>query len=415
MSHRLRGARALIALLGLALFLGACSAGNDDTETLGSDPYLTEGGTARVFAQFEPGIQIMPMPNDVVWSADADPEDPGVQLPAEGALAQLAPIINAQNLLGFSPNMFLTVPVTGAVDPATLQLFVFRLDGQDFRTQASFQAVSDPIDDADPTTPAGVLKLLPNTPFAPGAWYAVAVKMGLEDADGFAVTPSFTMRALKSTEPFSTDSPFFNLEKLRAKFNEGGLFDGLAAATGAVLKTPWTRDDVLVLWTFHTAAVTLDLPPNAQTAPAPLAYSAFGTTLQTLKGLSGVLPADPELVWLNPATGEPTADPTGLPASIVLAGKGLPDISNLGSLYAGVFQSPDVASRGALTTAVPFILLTPAAGTVPYPVVVFQHGITRSKEDVLALANTLAGKGLAVISIDAPLHGDRAPVGETSG
>jgi pimeloyl-ACP methyl ester carboxylesterase len=44
----------------------------------------------------------------------------------------------------------------------------------------------------------------------------------------------------------------------------------------------------------------------------------------------------------------------------------------------------------------------PAAG---WPVVIFQHGITRNRTDMFAIAATLAGQGFAVIAIDAPLHG----------
>ena len=44
----------------------------------------------------------------------------------------------------------------------------------------------------------------------------------------------------------------------------------------------------------------------------------------------------------------------------------------------------------------------PAAG---WPVVIFQHGITRNREDLLAVADTLADAGFAAIAIDLPLHG----------
>ncbi len=44
----------------------------------------------------------------------------------------------------------------------------------------------------------------------------------------------------------------------------------------------------------------------------------------------------------------------------------------------------------------------PAAG---WPVVIFQHGITRNRTDMFAIAGTLAAQGFAVIAIDAPLHG----------
>lgn len=392
--------------LGLALFLSACSSNsNDDTDTLGQDPYVNADGTAKVFAQFEPGIQVMPLPNDVVWSADADPADPAIQLPATGALTQLAPVINAQHLLGLSPNMFLTVPLTAGVDPQTLRVFVFRLDAQEApRTEVSFQVITDRIGSAAPSTPHTVLKLLPNKPFTAGAFYGVAVKMGLKDATGHDVQPSFTMTALKSTAPFTADSPYAKFEPLRAKFNApGGLFDGLAQYTQAVLHSPWTRDDVLVLWTFHTASVTLDLTMP----PAPLAYAEFGTKLSGLKQLSESKPGSPGLVWLNPANHTPAANPVGIPASALLAGSGLPDIQYLKDIYAGVFQSPDLGAGGDQTTSVPFLIVTPTVGTAPHPVVVFQHGIGRDKTDAFAIANSLAAEGLAVLAIDAPLHGDR--------
>ena len=44
----------------------------------------------------------------------------------------------------------------------------------------------------------------------------------------------------------------------------------------------------------------------------------------------------------------------------------------------------------------------PAAG---WPIVIFQHGITRNRTDMFAIAGTLAAQGFAVIAIDAPLHG----------
>lgn len=46
--------------------------------------------------------------------------------------------------------------------------------------------------------------------------------------------------------------------------------------------------------------------------------------------------------------------------------------------------------------------VAPAGG---WPVVVFQHGITRNRTDMLALAPTLASAGFVVVAIDLPLHG----------
>ncbi len=62
------------------------------------------------------------------------------------------------------------------------------------------------------------------------------------------------------------------------------------------------------------------------------------------------------------------------------------------------------------TRNVPFIFLAPitAAPAGGYPVLIYQHGITSVKEDLLATVNTICGMGYAVIAIDAPLHGGLA-------
>ena len=60
---------------------------------------------------------------------------------------------------------------------------------------------------------------------------------------------------------------------------------------------------------------------------------------------------------------------------------------------------------------VPVLLVIPA-GTTDHsalPIVLFQHGLGESKTAVLALANTLAARGIASISIDIPFHGGRNP------
>jgi hypothetical protein len=46
--------------------------------------------------------------------------------------------------------------------------------------------------------------------------------------------------------------------------------------------------------------------------------------------------------------------------------------------------------------------VAPATG---WPVVIFQHGITRNRSDMLAIAPTLASAGFVVVAIDLPLHG----------
>jgi len=79
----------------------------------------------------------------------------------------------------------------------------------------------------------------------------------------------------------------------------------------------------------------------------------------------------------------------------------------------GVLQAARNATgklRGFYHTsrAVPFLVLAPKAGTGPYPVAIFMHGIGGQKEQVLGLANTLCAAGYAVVAIDQVRHGGLA-------
>ncbi|MGE4619026.1 MAG: hypothetical protein AAEJ04_04365 [Planctomycetota bacterium] len=65
------------------------------------------------------------------------------------------------------------------------------------------------------------------------------------------------------------------------------------------------------------------------------------------------------------------------------------------------------------TMEVPVLVATPdpsvlSSAPPPWPVVIFQHGITRSRFDAAAFTSLLCGAGYAVISMDAPLHGTTA-------
>lgn len=55
---------------------------------------------------------------------------------------------------------------------------------------------------------------------------------------------------------------------------------------------------------------------------------------------------------------------------------------------------------------IPLLITAPRAPTAsPPPVVVFQHGVTRDRTDVLAVADAFAAAGVVVVAADLPLHG----------
>ena len=409
----------------MLFMLVAVLAGCGDNDNNEAGPQTT------VFARFDPVA--LPMPNDASWGggpvflAPDDNDSP--------EMAGLKQLVNAQGILGLSPNMFLTLPLTGEVKSSTLDLLIFRTDDpqlptllyavatgnedlvhatlplMEFRDQNDFVIVDDFAN--------GVVKLLPKIPFTPGAAYAVVVNDNLLDTNGSPAVSSHVMQALKSTTPFTPDSSFYPFEALRAGFNDGSpsLFDVVGGVTAVTTGASWTRDDVLVMWTFHTSDHTLSLTPTTPDAGA-IAYpdgetDPFTNFTAQLKGLSTLFTAN-NLTWTNPATGEDSPGPAGVPAAAILAGSGIP-YDAMGNVYTGYFQSPLFPTGGAQTDAVTFLLVVPAAGTGPYPVTVFQHGITTSKTDGLAISNSLASVGYATLAIDAIYHGERTLPGAESG
>lgn len=144
------------------------------------------------------------------------------------------------------------------------------------------------------------------------------------------------------------------------------------------------------------------LPAPLSAAPhAAVGYIALGSFA------SGDLNIDPAVAAgaTKPATGDMTgvtgaynagyypASGASVPGTGVLQGV-RPD----GKTLTGFLHVP---------RSVPFLFIAPAtpAPADGYPVVMYQHGITSQKEDILAAANTICAAGYAILAIDAPLHG----------
>ncbi|RLF23053.1 MAG: hypothetical protein DRN15_07445 [Thermoprotei archaeon] len=61
---------------------------------------------------------------------------------------------------------------------------------------------------------------------------------------------------------------------------------------------------------------------------------------------------------------------------------------------------------------VPALLIIPKKNKAPHPCIIFLHGYGGRKEDILPAADLIAEAGYAVLSIDAPLHGERSVPGK---
>lgn len=416
-----------LALLGISLALaGGCTTDYDD-----DDSHFDS-----VFATYSPSTAELPVPNDLLYSqttdgtlnipvADpADINDPQVALNSLDGWSTVAPFtipfsgpVDASTALpGSTVRIFEvttlvtpTAPVGGPVTGVTSEL-----------TAADFSVIAAPEDASGAT-----LRVLWNAPLAPATSYMVVLTNGLQDLNGRRLFPDSQYQLAASKNAYPPGHPFQALQMLVDPMLDAATTQGVE------------RDKVIVSYTFTTQGIADVL--------ATTFAIANGNETAVIAGLCAQIPAgcaDQSNNPFSPATlsiDTPAVGTTG-----TFFGVGSTDV------YVGGLQLPyylDAASNPSFSAPIidfspttgfwraryPFVpgdtdlnltrfnplplaqsaeripvLLSMPAGAAPpagWPIAIFLHGITRNRTDMLLLADSLAGQGLACIAIDLPLHG----------
>jgi hypothetical protein len=318
------------------------------------------------------------------------------------------------------------------------------------------------------------LFLFPEFPLLPGTRYLYVVTNRVKDAaTGAPIIPSVYFGALKSTAPLT--GTYAPLEAIRANATSGGniLLSGYAKVmddliTASATTTVASRNDIAVMGRFITTGAGFILPNPATPTyriPVESALRQFAAGTNLPGGLTGktwdntvTIPANnpptsisvfvkgtalsPDLYW-QAVMGSGTATAPSSVGAVVLgsfnsadllvdpvvvaAHAGTMDLTGISGAYnsadpsAGVTQA--FRSSGVLTgfyhvaRTIHFVYIAPdsPAPAGGYPLVIYQHGITRQKEDVIVLAQALTAAGRAVLAIDLPLHQQNAISGHTTG
>lgn len=240
--------------------------------------------------------------------------------------------------------------------------------------------------DGNPQTTPQQLQIIPEVPLDEATQYAVVMLRGMKDIKGRSVAPTAAQALLRSKAPLAVNGksqvsavPDFlaaQLEPARAGMKP--LYDALEAMG---IK----RKDVNLAWAFTTQSTR--------------------SILQKLNAAPSAVPADPYFL----------TDQTAILKGTMAANK--LDNESVGRAFIGAYLSPYLLSddQGTLNRAapridrIPFMLFLPAAAAPQggYPVVIFGHGLTGNRTNILAVANTLNANGFAVAAIDAVQHGER--------
>ncbi|GEL74853.1 hypothetical protein [Myxococcus virescens] len=365
-------------------------------------------------ATFDPGNGVVPFPNDLLRNPATG--QLALPVPPEAGPAQNL-ILGLNTLDGWST----TAPIVsengakrGAIDTGSLlDANTVRLkigftpdDETEPKTTLRFVKLTNPTSGTNPQvkvcfncepvvegltpTPNSPqqLQIVPEVPLDEATRYGVVMLRGMKDTMGRTVAPTAAQALMRMANPLVDangksqvaavpDTLAQDLEPVREGMKP--LFDSLEAAG-------IPRKDINLAWAFTTQS-TRSILERLNVAPTPV-------------------PADPVYLVDQTATIKGTMDALTLENNAV------------GRVFIGAYHSPFLLddAQGTLNRAtaridrVPFMLFTPA-GTVPadgYPVVIYGHGLTGNRTNIMTVANNFNAAGYAVAAIDTVFHGERA-------
>jgi len=403
----------MAACLAAALFLSACSGGHGTvgpTNTTsgngnpaGATPVAPQASTT---ALFQPLAGILPYPTDLYFAGSTDGT---LNIQPENALMPNQAAINA--LDGFSTTAVIRARFGGALDPAsfTAQSVIVLQVTIDNTTKATTNVVRPLVYGVDYTTGVGpeagvgntILEIRPTHPLVPSTGttnngYLVLLTNGIKDTSGKSATADTDYNNIKTALPTCstiTDNSLHAICQLTGAHLQIAHFIGLDPA------------NVVLSFSFSTQSIADTLAVVEKTAaPQPLIVHNTGLTTAAVNPMLsghatiyvGTLSIPYYLSRTAPLTGYWQGNPSPLDAS---------------SRFLTRFNPVPVPTE---TLQIPVLVTVPNADSVAgaakpasgkWPVLIFEHGITRNRTDMLAVADSFADSGFVVVAIDLPLHG----------
>lgn len=454
---------AISIAVAVALGLTGCGDSLDDIKQDAAKPGGTVTPSARVV--FDPNAGAVSVPNDLLFQGTTDgtltldsgaaPDytNPQVALGALDGWSTQNPFAIA---LSFPANVSLDLDSARA--PGSVRLFKAVM-GDPASAETDCRAVPRGmackvvaelqygVDFVSAGSGANVA-VIPLKPLEAATTYLLALTSNLKDSTGAAIKPSTTYELVKqdlATKPLATDAQ----RGLQAVINS---FENTLVRDGGLSKESIIYSAAIT--TQSTGAVLANLK-MLMASPTPTGYAPGQLTVQntgrTVSQLNPAFANSPAFqitrlyagtvripYFLGTPSDENVAAPlntrwtarcdsgaiiAALPPSMkpetpvsendgfcqAVSGGALRDLAVDSARHLTKFNTiPKINSY----QTVPVQMTVPDSPAIPmpesgWPVVILQHGITSSKDSMLAISGALASLGFATIAIDHPLHGER--------
>src|SRR5437773_10825784 len=417
-------------MVWVALLAGGCSSGgygSVGTESLtgfngnpgGSTPVTQPSSNT---ALFHPAAGVLPYPTDLYFAGSTDGtlniQPPNALMPNQGAVNALdgfstTAVIRerfggALNSASFTAASIIIVPVTtDNLTKATTGVLAAPLTlGTDFSAGLGQEAlVGNTILEIKPLHPlmpstclSGGMFLGPNC--ATGTGYLVFLMDGITDFLGNHTVPDTDYASIKGALPSCaaiSDATLHGICQLTGAHMLIAQGLGLNPAH-IVLSFSFTTESTvdtlaLISATATAQTITVQHPPGFTTAALGLGLPGHADLYV------GVLNVPYYSSKTAPLTEYWHAPPFPLDTTSTLVTR-----FNPLPVPTATLQIPVLVSVPNATS-----LYVTGGGTVPppggWPLLIFQHGITRNREDMFAVADSFADAGFVVVAVDLPLHG----------
>ena len=393
-------------------------------------------------ANFDPAHGVVPFPNNLLLTGTTDLT---LNIPVADPTNFADPQVALNALDGFSTSAPWSMTFSQPIDPTTLlggqtvRLFEVSLSGpgggvtgitRELASPQEFVVASAPSDATGRT-----LAIVPTRPLMQMTSYMAVVTNGINTPAGAPVQSSLTYRLAErtsalcsggqSTLPALPAAQACALEPLRQLVNSQ---EAAASSAGVA------PGSIVMSWVATTQSITPSLQaiesviaaspaPTTHVAPTGKTLADLGVGLPPIADIYiGTIDLPYYLSAPNALTSAPgdcsvtQSGPTPCPPLTgfwhAAPGAYIPQCTPFGldptSTNLTACNPLPVATS---TETVPLLMTVPNAAsgktrpTNGWPVVIFQHGVTRNRTDMFAIAGTLAAQGFAVVAIDLPLHG----------
>ncbi|VAW89586.1 Lipase-like protein [hydrothermal vent metagenome] len=383
--------------ISCTFMLASCGGTDNEIE----NDLQINSSTDGFVAYFAPADSVIPFPSNLLLNGSLDAT---LNIPVDDENDLSDPQVALNTLDGFSTIAPITTTFSLAIEATTLtaqtvHMYEVTLSGiggavtSVVRTLTYGTEFVATVSSVDPT--GKTLAILPLAPLKAKTSYMVALTSGIQSSDGRAITADITYFTTKRTTPLVdggvsqvailSDAQATALEALRPLTN----FQELALAGQGI-----NSESVALSWSFTTQSIgdVLTVARTNATGVSAISPTSIGDTAALLgagPGLADIYAGSLTLPYYLTNGTTPTD-----PLSNFWQGAGG---SNLTQFNPTPVKNSD--------ETVPLLVSIPKTGSAPWPVVIFQHGITSNRSAMLAIADALASAGFAAVAIDMPLHG----------